>query len=177
MLAVLWYAPRPPLGVALLGLLLTAMSSTLRLLPYIVFCSAIVLSIWVPSHPSDPEVVYYPVDGHRQHVYRVYTFNDTDPTDEKGTSELNACLRVLIFLLSLPVTSILENLLFRPIRDHFLQTVESWYDLRYVQPVQATGSWPDTWTPILNALCSFRFVGDFVDGVNGSDYSESVRIY
>jgi hypothetical protein len=175
MLAVLCSAPRPPLGVAFLGLLITAISSTLRLLPYIVFCSIIVLSIWAPSHPADPEVMYYPVDGHPQHVYVVYTSNVTPPTDENGTFVLNACLRILVFLLSIPASSILENLLFRPIRDLFLQTVEGWYDMRYVQPVLATGFWPDTWTPILNAVRSLQFIADFIDGVIGSDYSESVR--
>jgi hypothetical protein len=175
MLAVLCSAPRPPLGVALLGLLITAISSTLRLLPYIVFCSIILLSIWVPSRPANPEVMYYSVDGHPQHIDVAYASNVTPPMDKNGTFELNACLRVLFFLLSIPVTSLLENMLFRPARDIFLQSVEDWYDLRYVQPVLATGSWPDTWTPILNALRSFPFVADFVDGVTESGYSESVR--
>jgi hypothetical protein len=120
--------------------------------------------------------MYYPVDGHRQHVHVVYASDVTPPTDENGIFELNPCLRVLFFLLSIPITSILENLLFRPARDLFLQTVEGWYDMRYVQPVLATGSWPDTWTPILNALRSFKFVADFVDGVMGSDYSESAEL-
>lgn len=177
MLAVLCSAPRPPLGVALLGLLVTAISSTLRLLPYIVFCSIIILSIWVPSRPTNSEVMYYPVDGHPQHVHVAYASNVTPPTDGNGTFELNACLRVFLFLLSIPVTSLLDNLLFRPARDLFLQSVEDWYDMRYVQPVLSTGSWPDTWTPILNAFRSFQFVADFVDGVMESNYSESVRNY
>ena len=175
MFTVLCSAPRPPLGVAMLGFLITAISSTLRLLPYTVFYSIIVLSIWIPSRPADPEAMYYPVDGRPQRVHAVYMSNATPPTDENGTFELNLCLRILFFLLSIPATSILENLLFRPTRDLFLQTVEGWYDMRYVQPVLATGSWPDTWTPILNALRSFRFVADFIDGAMGSGYSEFVR--
>jgi hypothetical protein len=177
MLAVLWSTPRPPLGVALLGLLITAISSTLHLIPYIIFCSIIVLSIWVPSRPADAKVAYYPVDGYSQHVYAVYTSNATPPADENGSFELNACLGVLLFVLSIPVTSILENLLIRPTRDLFLQTVECWFDMRYVQPLLATGSWPDTWTPFLNALRSFPFVADFIDGVMGNDDSESIRNY
>ena len=169
MLAVLSSAPRPPLGVALFGLLITVTSSTLRMLPYIMLCSIIVLSVWVPSRPADPEVMYYPVDGHPQHVHVVYT---SPPMGENGPSELNACLRILFLLLSVPATAIFENLLIRPIRDLFLQTVEAWYDIRYMQPVLVTGAWPDTWTPILNALRSFQFIADFVDGIN---YSESVR--
>src|SRR6266566_624519 len=176
MLSVLCSAPRPPLGVALLGLLITSISSTLHLLPYIIFCSTIVLSIWVPSPPADPKVVYYPVDGYSQHVYVVYT-SDAPPADENGSFELNACLGVLLFLLSIPVTSILENLLIRPTRDLFLQTVECWFDMRYVQPLLATGSWPDICTPLLNALRSFQFVADFIDGVMGNDDSESLRNY
>lgn len=94
--------------------------------------------------------------------------------DGSGTSELNACLRILFILFSIPATAILENTLFRPTRELFLQTVETWFEMRYVQPVLATGSWPDTWTPILNALRSFQFVADFIDGVTGSNSSESV---
>lgn len=172
MLAVPCSAPRPPLGVALLGLLITATSSTLRLLPYITLCSIIVLSIWVPSRPADPEVIYYPVDGHPQHVHVVYAF---PPMDGSGISELNACLRILFILFSVPATAILENMLFRPTRDLFLQTVEAWFEMRYVQPVLATGSWPDTWTPILDALRSFQVVADFIEGVTGSNSSESVQ--
>jgi len=163
------------LGVALLGLLITAISSTLHLLPYLIFCSIIVLSIWVPSRPADPKVVYYPVDGYSQQVYAVYTSSATPPADENGSFELNACLGILLFVLSIPVTSILENLLIRPIRDLFLQTVEYWFNIRYVQPLLATGSWPDTWIPLLNALRSFPFVADFIDGVMRNDDSESMR--
>jgi hypothetical protein len=171
MLAVLCSTPRPPLGVALLGLLITAISSTLHLLPYIIFCSIIVLSVWVPSRPADPKVVYYPIDGYSQHVYAIYT-SDATPAGEDGSFELNACLGVLLFLLSIPVTSVLENLLIRPTRDLFLQTVECWFNMRYVQPLLATGSWPDTWTPLLNALRSFQFVVDFIDEVMGNHKSE-----
>ncbi len=174
MFAVLCSTPRPPLGVALLGILITAISSTLRLLPYIVFCSIIVLSIWVPSRPVYPKVVYYPIDGYPQHVYAVYTSDATPPADENGSFELNACLGVLLFLLSIPVTSMVENLLIRPTRDLFLQTVRCWFDMRYVQPLLATGSWPDTWTPLLNALRSFQFTADFIDGIMGNDNSESL---
>ncbi|KAF8499574.1 hypothetical protein F5888DRAFT_86887 [Russula emetica] len=176
MFAVLCSSPRPPLGVALLGLFITAISSTLHLLPYIIFCSIIVLSIWVPSRPADPKVVYYPVNGYSQHVYAVYT-SDATPSqaaDENGSFELNACLAVILFLLSIPVTSILENLLIRPTRDLFLQTVECWFDMRYVQPLLATGSWPNTWTPLLNALRSYQFVADFIDGVMGNDDSPNL---
>ena len=175
MLAVLCSTPRPPLGVALLGLLITAISSTLHLLPYIIFCSIIVLSIWVPSRPANPEVMYYPVDGYSQHIYAVYTSDATSPADENGSFELNACLGALLFLLSIPIASILENLLIRPTRDLFLQTVECWFNMRYVQPLLATGSWPDTWAPLLNALRSSQFVADFIDGVMRNDDSESLR--
>lgn len=174
MLAILCSTPRPPLGVGLLGLLITAISSTLHLLPYIIFCGIIVLSIWVPSRPADPKVVYYPVDGYSQYAYVVYTSDATPPADENGSFELNACLGVLLFLLSIPVTSILENLLIRPTRDLFLQTVECWFDMRYVQPLLATGSWPDTWTPVLNTLRSFPFIADFIDGVMGNDDSSTL---
>ncbi len=177
MLAVLCSAPRPPMGVALLGLVITAISTTLHLLPYIIFCSIIVLSIWVPSRPADPKVVYYPVDGYPQHVYAAYASGATPSTDENGTSELNALIGVLLFLLSIPVASILENLFICPTREIFLQTVECWYEMRYVQPLLATGSWPDTWTPILNALRSFQFIADFIDGITGKYNSESVRNY
>ena len=169
MLAVLCSTPRPPLGVAFFGLLITAISSTLHLLPYTIYCSIIVLSIWVPSRPAGPKVVYYPIDGYSQHVDSIYTSDATPPTDESGSFELNACLGVLLFLLSIPVASILENLLIRPTRDLFLQTVECWFDMRYVQPRLATGSWPNTWTPLLNALRSFQVVADFIDGVMGND--------
>jgi hypothetical protein len=177
MLAVLCSTPRPPLGVALLGLVITAISSTLHLLPYIIFCSIIVLSIWVPSRPAYPKVVYYPVDGFSQHVYAIYTSDATPRADEKGSFGLNACLGVILFLLSIPVASILENLLIRPARDLFLQAVERWFDMCYVQPLLATGSWPDTLTPLLNALRSFPFVANFIDGVMGNDDSESMRNY
>lgn len=177
MLAVLCSTPRPPLGVALFGLLITAMSLTLHLLPYIIFCSIIVLSIWVPSRPTDSKIVYYSVDVYSQHTNAVYTFDATPPADENGSFELNACLGVLLFLLSIPVTSIIENLFIRPTRDLFIQTVEFWFDMRYVQPLLATGSWPDTWTPLLNMLRSFQFVADFIDGVMGNDDSESLRSY
>ena len=177
MLAVLCSTPRPPLGVAFFGLLITAMSLTLHLLPYIIFCSIIVLSIWVPSRPTDSKIVYYSVDVYSQHTNAVYTFDATPPADENGSFELNACLGVLLFLLSIPVTSIIENLFIRPTRDLFIQTVEFWFDMRYVQPLLATGSWPDTWTPLLNMLRSFQFVADFIDGVMGNDDSESLRSY
>jgi hypothetical protein len=176
MLAVLRSAPRPPMGVALLGLLITTLSSTLRLLPYIMFCCMIVLSIWVPSRPAELEPVYAPFPGRpNNHVYQVYASKTSPPADKIRNLELSASQRILIFLLSIPVTSIFEHVLFRPSRDFFLQTVEFWYDLRYVQPAQATGSWPDTWTPILNALRSIRFVADFVDGAVGNDHGVSAQ--
>ncbi|KAH9993497.1 hypothetical protein BJV74DRAFT_367951 [Russula compacta] len=171
MLAVLCSAPRPPLGVALFGVLITALSLTLRLLPYLVFCSMVVLPLWVPSGPAHPEAVYYPVYGHPNDVYVVYTSGGAAGTDDMRPFELSAPLRILVFVLALPVTSILENMFFRPARDLFLGTVECWFEMRYVQPAQATGSWPDTWTPILNALRSFRFVADFINGVMGNDYN------
>jgi hypothetical protein len=174
MLAVLCSAPRPPMGVALLGLLITALSSTLRLLPYVMFCCMIVLSIWVPSRPAELEPMYDPFPGpSNTHVYPVYT--STPPADKIRPFELSASQRILIFLLSVPVTSIFENVLFRPARDFVLRTVEFWFDLRYVQPAQATGSWPDTWTPILNALRSVQFVADFIDGAVGNDRGVSAR--
>jgi hypothetical protein len=174
MLAVLCYAPRPPLGVALLGLLITTFSLALRLLAYIVFCSMIVLSIWVPSRSAEPEPVYYPSLGHPKRVYPVHTNNVSPFADKIRPFELNAGLRILIFLLAIPVTSILENTLFRPARDIFVQTVEFWYDLRYVQVAQLTGSWPATWVPILNALRSFQFMADFFDGVVGVEKGGSL---
>jgi len=174
MLAILCSAPRPPLGVALLGLLITTFSLTLRLLPYIVFCSMTILSIWVPSRPAEPEPVYYPFAGHSNHVYPVYTTNVSPLADNIRPLELNAGLRILICLLAIPVTSILENMLFRPARDIFVQTVEFWYDLRYVQAAQLTGSWPATWVPILNALRSLQFLADFVDGAAGIEKGVSV---
>jgi len=96
-LAVLCFTPRPPLGVSLLGLFITAISSTLYLLPCIIFCNIIVLSIWVPSRPADIKVIYYPVDGYSQHVYADLTSDATPPADESGSFELNACLGVLFF--------------------------------------------------------------------------------
>lgn len=143
MFAVLCSAPRPPLGVALFGVLISALSLTLRLLPYLVFCSMVVLSLWIPLGHTQPEVVYYPVYGHPNNVYVVYTSGGAAGTDETKPFELSAPLRILIFVLALPVTSILENMLFCPARDFFLGTVECWFEMRYVQPAQATGSWPD----------------------------------
>lgn len=52
------YSPSA-LGVALLGLLITAMSLTLHLLPYIIFFSIIDLSIWVPSRPVDRKNIHH----------------------------------------------------------------------------------------------------------------------
>ncbi|KAH9963779.1 hypothetical protein BC827DRAFT_1266128 [Russula dissimulans] len=171
MLAVLCRASCPPLGVALLGLFITALSWTLRLLPYITLYGMIILSIWIPSHPAEPDVIYHPVHGHPNHIYMRSAFNVTPFTDETKPFELNARTRALIFLLSVPVTSILEKMLFRPVRDFLLQTVQSWFYMRYVLPAQATGSWPDTWPPILNVLRSIQFVADFIDGVTGNDHS------
>ena len=175
MLTVLCAAPRPPVGVALLGLLITTLSSALRLLPYIMFCCMIVLSIWVPSPPAEPEPVYLSFPGRTNHVDPVYASKLSLSADKIRLFELHASQRILVFLLAIPVTSIFENVLFHPTRNFFLQTVEFWFDLRYVQPAQATGSWPDTWTPILNALRSVQLVADFIDGVVGNDHGGSMR--
>ena len=174
MLAVLYSAPRPPLGVALLGLLITTFSLTLRLLPYIVFCSMIVLSVWVPSSSVEPEPVYYPFLDHSNHIYPVPTTDVFSLGDKIRPLELNASLRILIFMLAVPVTSILENVILRPTRDIFVQTVEFWYDLRYVQAAQLTGSWPATWVPIVNALRSFEFMADLIDGAAGIERGGSI---
>lgn len=160
MLAVLCSSPRPPLGVALIGFTIAISSWVLHLLPYLMFCGMITLSVWPPSQPSLPEVVYHPVDGLPNHVHVVHTRVDSKET---RSFELNADLRILIFLLSIPVTSVFDNALFYPARRFFLQTIECWFDMRYVHPAQLTGSWPDTWTPILNALRSCEFVADFID--------------
>jgi len=173
MLAVLCRAPRPPLGVALLGLFITALSWTLRLIPYIVLYGMIVLSLWMPSRPAEPDVVFHPFHGHPNYIYMVSASNVPPFTKP---FESNSCTRILIFLLSIPVTSILEKMLFQPVRDLFLQTVQSWFYMRYVLPAQATGSWPDTWAPILNAFRSIQFVADFVDGVMGKDQSKSTWV-
>ncbi|KAH9979124.1 hypothetical protein BGW80DRAFT_1455779 [Lactifluus volemus] len=141
MIAVLFSARHPPLGVALLGLLIAVLDGTLHLLPYIVFCSMIALSFWVPS----------------SHSIETEAFN------------MSADLRILIFLLALPVSSIGENILFRSARHLFLETVVCWFEMRYVQPAHATGIWPDTWSPIMNAFRSCEFVAGFLDGVMGED--------
>jgi hypothetical protein len=180
MLAVLCSAPRPPVGVALLGLLITTLSSTLRLLPYIVFCCMILLSIWGPSHSAEPELLYDPpFPGCSNGVYPICASKmsmSSSRADKIGADyELSPSQRILVFLLAIPVTSIFEHVLFRPARDFFLRTVEFWYDLRYVQRAQATGAWPDSWTPILNALRSIQFVADFIDGVWGNDHGGSAQ--
>ena len=172
MLAVLCSAPRPPLGVALLGLFIAALKGTLYLLPYTLFFSMIGLSLWTPSSPALPDVVYYPVHGQ---LNMVSVSIVSSPTLKTPSFTLGADLRILIFLLCLPVSSIVENILFRPARDFFLETVVCWFEMRYVQPAQATGLWPDTWAPILNTLRSYEFVAGFLDGVMGNDLSESAR--
>jgi hypothetical protein len=131
----------------------------------------IVLSIWAPSRPVNPDILHYPTYRRSNHV--------VDPSDlsPPNSFELSAGLRVLIFLLAIPVASILENALFRPARDLFLQPIEWWFEMRYVQVAQATGSWPDTWAPILNALRSYQIVADFIDSVKGNGLSESVWNY
>jgi len=172
MLAVLCSAPRPPLGVALLGLTIVMLSWILHLLPYIMFCGMITLSVWPPSHPLPPDVMYYPVNGHTNQVHMVYTRVGSQPAKEARSFELNAGFRILVFLLAIPVTSVIENAFFRPARSIFLRTVECWFDMRYVHPAQMTGSWPDTWTPIFNALRSCEFVADFIDGATGRNPGE-----
>jgi hypothetical protein len=174
MLAVLCSAPHPPLGVALLHLSIAVLNGTLHLLPYILFCSMIGLSFWTSSSPSFPEVVHYPVYGH-QNV--VSTYIVSSPTVETQSFKMDADIRFLIFLLALPVASICENLLFRPARDLFHETVVCWFDMRYVQPALATAIWPDARTPILNALRSYKLVAEFLDGVMGNDSGESARDY
>ena len=150
MLTVLCSARRPPLGVALLGLVIAALDGALHLLPYIVFCSMIALSFWVPS---------------------------SSPIVETRSFNMGADLRILIFLLALPVSSIGDNILFRPARHLFLETIVCWFDMRYVQPAHAAGIWPDTWSPIMNALRSCEFVAGFLDGVRGEDSGESPLNY
>ena len=71
---------------------------------------------------------------------------------------------VLIFLLAILVMSVIENAFFRPACSIFLQTIECWFDMRYVHPAQITGSWPETWTPVFNTLHSCGFLADFIDG-------------
>ncbi|KAI0248204.1 hypothetical protein BJV78DRAFT_1284990 [Lactifluus subvellereus] len=151
MLAVLGSAPHPPLGVALFGLFIAVLNGTLHLLPYILFCSMIGLSFWAPSSPSLPHVVYFPVHGHLNMVSLSIV---SPPTLETQSFKLGSDLRILIFLLSIPVSSIAEN-------TSFVLLV-------------ATGLWPDTWTPIMNALRSCEFVADFLDGVTGKDFSPSL---
>ena len=167
MLAVLCSSPRPPLGVALLGFTIMIFSWLLHLLPYITFCGMIALSLWPPSHPLPPDVTYYPGDGRPNQVYMVYT-----NAVSQSSFELNADLRILVFLLAIPVTTVVENAIFYPVRSFFLRTVECWFDMRYVHPAQFTGTWPDTWTPILNSLRSFEFVAEFIDGVTGRNSGE-----
>jgi hypothetical protein len=173
MLAVLCSAPHPPLGVALLGLLIAVLNGMLHFLPYILFCSMIGLSFWAPSSPSLPDV-FHPI---HEHPNMVSTYIVYSPAVESRSFKVDADLRILIFLLALPVSSICENILFRPVRDLFLETVACWFDMRYVQPVYTTGIWPDTWTPILNALRSCEFVAEFLDGVMGKDSGKSARNY
>ncbi|KAH9164902.1 hypothetical protein EDB89DRAFT_2077453 [Lactarius sanguifluus] len=174
MLAVLCSSPRPPFGVALLGFTIVILRWMLHLLPYIMFCGMITLSVWPPSHPLPPDVTYYPVNGHPNQVHMVYTRVDSQPSKEARSFELIAELRILIFLLAVPVTSVLENAVFRPARTIFLRTIECWFDMRYVHPAQISGSWPDTWTPILNVLRSCGFVADFIDGATGRNSGPSL---
>ena len=166
MLAVLCSSPRPPFGVAVIGFTIAIFSWVLHLLPYLMFCGMITLSVWPPSQPPPPEVVYHAVGGLPNHVHVVHS--------RVGSMlfELNADLRILIFLLSIPVTSVVDNALFYPARRFFLQTIECWFDMRYVHPAQLTGSWPDTWTPILNAVRSCEFVADFIDNATGRNPGE-----
>ncbi|KAF8258825.1 hypothetical protein EI94DRAFT_1790866 [Lactarius quietus] len=171
MLAVLCSSPRPPLGVAIIGLTIAMLSWMLHLLPYIMFCGMITLSVWPSSHPPPPEVTYQPVYGLPNHVHVVYT--RVGPK-EAWSFNLDAELRILVFLLAIPVTSVVDNVLFYPARRFFLGTIECWFDMRYVHPAQMTGSWPDTWTPIFNALRSCEFVADFIDSVTGKSSGPSL---
>ena len=172
MLVLLCAAPRPPLGVAILGLIIVTFSWMLYVLPYIMFCGMIALSIWPPSHPLPPDVTYYPVYGRPNQVHVVYTRVGSQSSRKARSFELNAELRILVFLLAIPVTSVVENALFRPARSIFLRTIECWFDMRYVHPAQMTGSWPNTWTPIFNAIRSCEFVTDFIDGATGRNSGE-----
>ncbi|KAH8985793.1 hypothetical protein EDB92DRAFT_2026748, partial [Lactarius akahatsu] len=174
MLVVLCSSPRPPFGVALLGFTIVILRWMLRLLPYIMFCGMIILSVWPPSHPLRPDVTYYPVNGHPNQVHMVYTRVDSQPSKEARSFELIAELRILIFLLAVPVTSLVENAFFRPARSIFLRTIECWFDMRYVHPAQISGSWPDTWTPIFNVLRSCEFVADFIDGATSRNSGPSL---
>ncbi|KAH9062388.1 hypothetical protein EDB87DRAFT_1682049 [Lactarius vividus] len=168
MLAVLCSSPRPPLGVALLGFTIVILRWMLHLLPYIMFCGMITLSVWPPSHPLPPDVTYYPVNGRSNQARMAYTRVDSQPSKKEARSfELSAELRIFVFLLAVPVTSIVENAFFRPARSIFLRTIDCWFDMRYVHPAQISGSWPDTWTPIFNVLRSCDFVADFIDGATG----------
>ncbi|KAI0297877.1 hypothetical protein B0F90DRAFT_850579 [Multifurca ochricompacta] len=175
MLAVLCSAPRPSLGVALLGLFITMLNWALHLLPYVLFCSMIALSVLPPLRPLFPEVMYYPVYGQPNQVHVVYASPLPSSTSETRSLKLGAVIRILVFLLALPVSSIAENILFFPVRNFFLQTVECWFDMRYVQPAQATGIWPGVWTPIVNALRSSEFLAKFIDGLVGKDSCESLQ--
>ncbi|KAH8997715.1 hypothetical protein EDB86DRAFT_900775 [Lactarius hatsudake] len=174
MLAVLCSSPRPPFGVALLGFTIVILSWMLHLLPYIMFCGMITLSVWPPSHPLPPDVTYYPVNGLPNQVHMVHTRVDSQPSKKARSFELIAELRILVFLLAVPVTSVVENAFFRPVRSIFLRTVECWFDMRYVHPSQISGSWPDTWTPIFNVLRSCEFVADFIDSATGRDSGPSL---
>ena len=112
-------------------------------------------------------------NGHpNQEVRAVYSRVGSQPPKEARSFELNAELRILIFLLAIPVTSVIENAFFRPARSIFLRTIECWFDMRYVHPAQITGSWPDTWTPIFNALRSCQFLADFIDGAMNQNSGE-----
>ncbi|KAH9044192.1 hypothetical protein EDB84DRAFT_1470675, partial [Lactarius hengduanensis] len=154
MLAVLCSSPRPPFGVALLGFTIVILRWMLHLLPYIMFCGMITLSVWPPSHPLPPDVTYYPVNGHPNQVHM-----------SSGSS----------FSCSLSRShSLVENAFFRPARSIFLRTIECWFDMRYVHPAQISGSWPDTWTPIFNALRSCEFVADFIDGATSRNSGPSL---
>lgn len=174
MLAVLCSSPHPPFGVALLGFTIVILRWMLHLLPYIMFCGMITLSVWPPSRPLPPDVTYYPVNGHPNQVHMVYTRVDSQPSKKARSFELIAELRILVFLLAVPVTSVVENAFFRPARSIFLRTIECWFDMRYVHPAQISGSWPDTWTPIFNVLRSCEFVADFIDGATSRNSGPSL---
>ncbi|KAI9442682.1 hypothetical protein H4582DRAFT_1303504 [Lactarius indigo] len=171
MLAVLCSSPRPPLGVALLGLTIIMLRWVLHLLPYAMFCSMITLSVWPPSQPLPPDVSYYTCQlDTPTKFHTVYTRADYRPSKEAWSFELNAGLRILVFLLAVPVTSVVENAFFRPTRSIFLRTIECWFDMRYVHPAQMSGTWPKHLDPHFQCASLVRVRGRFHRRRNGPEF-------
>ncbi|KAI0067728.1 hypothetical protein BV25DRAFT_1834756 [Artomyces pyxidatus] len=161
--------PRRPILIALLGLWIQFLHWAVFLFPHLLFVAMLSSPLWYTPPSAIPES-----DQHEffpQEFDQAYGFHHQANLDSQrhGTC-LSVICRTLVFLLSLPAATMLENTICWPIRNYMVRDLQFWFEVHYVEAALCNGEWPEVMEPINAAMRSCPYLPrDLVFDLVGPD--------